>query len=215
MVLHQADGRREPLFGRIVRVGRALRLTERNHFDRHALAPCSSSDLTGFGVGHDGVDVITPPSVNGRRRLRLREYAERPTRSGDAEWTIAMRIPAAIAFLVLSGSASCALAADSVQPVVVTSVGPKAMRLRVAAGVVGPCTSPSNTPLFDGTIGPGQQIVLGTSENCVCVEHTFGDFPDANWSESQIACHVMSCIGRRCRPNPDPAIQISVSSDAR
>jgi hypothetical protein len=126
-----------------------------------------------------------------------------------------MRIPAAIAFLVLLGTAPSALAADSVQPVVVSSIGPTPMRLRVSAGVVGPCSSPSNTPLFDGTIGPGQQIVLGASENCVCVEHTYGDFPDANWSEPQIACHVMVCTGRTCRPNPDPAIRVTVSSNVR
>ncbi|HEX7670471.1 MAG TPA: hypothetical protein VF395_12840 [Polyangiaceae bacterium] len=124
-----------------------------------------------------------------------------------------MRIPPAVAFLAVLGAAPCALADDPVLPVVVSSVGPKAMRLRVAAGIVAPCSSPSNTPLFEGGIAPGQRVVLGTTGNCVCTEHTYGDFPDANWSEALIACHVMICTGRTCRPNPDPAIRVSVSSD--
>jgi hypothetical protein len=123
-----------------------------------------------------------------------------------------MKFPGAMAFLVVLGAAPCALADDPLLPVIVTSVGPKAMRLRVASGVVGPCSSASNTPLFDGRIAPGQQVILGTTENCVCVEHTYDDFPDSNWSMGQIACHVMTCVGRTCRPNPDPAIRVTVSS---
>jgi hypothetical protein len=123
-----------------------------------------------------------------------------------------VRIPGAMAFVAVLGVAPWALADEPLRPVIVYSVGPKEMRVRVAAGVVGPCSSSSNTPLFDGQIASNQQVILETAENCVCVEHTYDDFPDSNWSEPLIACHVMICAGRTCRPNPDPTIRVTLSS---
>jgi hypothetical protein len=123
-----------------------------------------------------------------------------------------MKPLAAMALLVVLGVAPCALADDPVVPVIITSVGPKEMRLRVAAGVVGPCESLSNERLFDGTLAPGQRVVLQTAQGCVCIEHTYDDFPDANWAPTMFACRPVICAGRRCRPADDQTIRVTLSS---
>jgi hypothetical protein len=104
-------------------------------------------------------------------------------------------------------------------PVLVRSIGPKAIRVRIAAftnGFVFPCSSTSNTELWEGPLEPGQQAGIRTPEGCVCVQHTYEDFPDINWSMGETACRPMVCIGwgraRYCWPSPDPTIRVTVSS---
>jgi hypothetical protein len=126
---------------------------------------------------------------------------------------------ATMAFVAVLGAAPCLLADGPAQPVVISSVGPKAMRVLVAgftAGFVFPCSSFSNTQLFEGKLEPGQQVARGTADSCICVAHTYDDFPDANWSMGQVACRPMICTrfgrAKRCWPNPDPTIRVAISS---
>lgn len=106
---------------------------------------------------------------------------------------------------------------DAPRPVIVRSVGPKAMRARVAVGSVFPCSSSSNTQLFDGPLAPGQEIALTTAADCVCVEHTFDDFPEKNWSSSETFCRPVVCTGggrtRVCHPAPDPTLRVDLASN--
>lgn len=131
-----------------------------------------------------------------------------------------MKPTTATAFLIVLGAAPCALADDPAVAVVITSVGPKEMRVRAAGftnGFVFPCSSSLNTQLFEGPVEPGQQVPLRTADGCVCIEHTYDDFPESNWSVGQVACsRRFLCVGgrgaRRCWPNPDPAIRVTLSS---
>ena len=128
---------------------------------------------------------------------------------------------AALAVAAIVTMAPHALATDQLpaQPVVVHSVGPKALRVRIAAfttGFVFPCSSSSNTQLFEGSLEPGGEARVSTPAGCVCVQHTYDDFPESNWSMGLSACRPLICEGytraRRCRLNPDPTIRVSVSS---
>lgn len=127
-----------------------------------------------------------------------------------------MKLVAIPAVVIVLGAAAWAFAGDAPEPVVVTSTGPKAMRARVAVGTVLPCSSPSNTILFDGPLAPGQVATLQTDASCVCVEHTFDDFPDKNWSAPETVCRPTVCTGagrsHACRPAADPTIRVSLSS---
>ena len=125
--------------------------------------------------------------------------------------------------MVVAGSlavASGALAADTPpQPVIVKSIGPKAMRVRIAAfksNFVYPCSSPDNIQIFEGPVEPGASVRVETAAGCVCVAHTFDDSPDLNWSMGQSECRPQLCLGRgrakRCWPNPDPTIRVTLSS---
>ena len=76
-----------------------------------------------------------------------------------------MRIPAATTFLVVLGAAPCSLADAG-----------------FTNGFVFPCSSSLNTPLFEGPLEPGQQVLLRTADSCVCIELTYDDFPDSNSS---------------------------------
>ena len=44
--------------------------------------------------------------------------------------------------------------------------------------------------LFDGAFETGQWVTIQTSATCVCVEHTYDNFPNLNWWERR---HVARC----------------------
>jgi hypothetical protein len=94
-------------------------------------------------------------------------------------------------------------------PVVVYSVGPQRIRVRVATGHVMPCSSSSNQLLFEGPLEPGQSVLVQTPETPICVEHTFGAFPDTDWSRST----WWPPCGRKGGCAPPPVIRVVVSSN--
>ena len=77
-------------------------------------------------------------------------------------------------------------------PVSVTMTGPKAVRVRVAAGVTAPCDSSANTQIFEGKVAPGWGNTWLVSTACICVEQTYEDFPDVGWGEAHIECRPMT-----------------------
>jgi hypothetical protein len=103
-------------------------------------------------------------------------------------------------------------------PVEVTILGPDPVRVRVAAGVAMPCDSSDDHSLIAGRFKPGQTIrAVAVGGGCVCFQHTYAPFSDADWSMPTLIC-------TRCRYNydervwfcppssPDPTIRINVAS---
>jgi hypothetical protein len=89
--------------------------------------------------------------------------------------------------LCLSGADS---AASGEIPVYVSLSGSGTIRLRIADGVVMPCTAGSgNRVLFDGELTAGRSLVL-SSEHCVCVEQTYGAFRKTSWGPARIVCNA-------------------------
>lgn len=89
------------------------------------------------------------------------------------------------------------------------------MRVRVAEftnGFVYPCTSSMNTLLFEGALAPGQWVTIMTPARVVCVQHTYDNFPDLEWSMGQVAERPVVCrrSGRAkyCWPAPDQTIRV-------
>jgi len=70
-------------------------------------------------------------------------------------------------------------------PINLAVVGQGAIRVRLAAGVTTPCSSSNDKPIFDGSLTPGQ-YVFRTAAPSGCVEHTFGQFRDNQWSSPLI-----------------------------
>jgi len=101
-------------------------------------------------------------------------------------------------------------AEDPMWPVVVASVGPQRLRVRVAAGYVQPCSSSSNRMLFEGPLEPGESVSLGTPSLPICVEHTHGAFPDTDWSVGAFFPNGR-CGRGPCRP--PPVVRVVVSSN--
>jgi hypothetical protein len=102
------------------------------------------------------------------------------------------------------------------RPVFVTSNGPKTVKIRVAAGVVMPCDSMSNEKVYAGPIEANQKLALSTPAECVCVEHTYDDFPVVGWGAAFVVCRRQICVGprwhRQCRPDPKAVINIEIQS---
>ena len=110
-----------------------------------------------------------------------------------------------------------AVAADPKAGVIVTSVGPSTLRLRVAEGNVQPCSSSSNKQLYDGMLESGKQLELKTTQMCVCVEHTHGTFSRTDWGPPVTWCRPRVCDATRtqCRGTDDPTIRVTVTSAER
>jgi hypothetical protein len=106
--------------------------------------------------------------------------------------------------------------ASSVTPVVITMLGPGAVRLRVAKGSTLPCDSGDNQMLVEGKFAPGELVRTSTPEACVCVQQTYEPFPDIDWAEGALVCRPQICTwagrSKRCIPAADPTIRISVRS---
>ena len=99
-------------------------------------------------------------------------------------------------------------AADESSPVVVEALGPKAVRIELSEGHTKPCDSNETKRLFVGWIQPGTRWTTTVGSHCVCMRHTFDNFPNTNWSGSHLFCSTRS----KYRPGPDPTIRIAFSS---
>jgi hypothetical protein len=101
-------------------------------------------------------------------------------------------------------------------PVVVTMLGPSAVRVRVSAGMAMPCDSSESRVIIDGKYAPGEVPQATSTEDCVCVQHTYEPFADTDWSNAKLSCRPMICEKLkgdwRCTPAPDPAIRIEIGS---
>ena len=96
------------------------------------------------------------------------------------------------------------------RPVVISSVGPQRIRIRVAIGQSLPCSSSSNQVLFEGPMEPDQSVLIQSPELPVCVEHTHGAFPDTEWSPGQ--WWPPHCPGKGPCQLP-PLVRVVVSSN--
>ena len=106
---------------------------------------------------------------------------------------------------------TAARADSTTRPVVIYSAGPQRIRVRVAIGQALPCSSSSNQLLFDGPIEPGQSVQTETPQVPVCVEHTYGDFPDTEWSRGE--WWPFHC-GSKAGCQLPPVVRVVVSSNA-
>src|SRR5436190_20062902 len=90
----------------------------------------------------------------------------------------------AVSLIVATLGCPAALRADSVtmRPVYIYSVGPQRIRIRVAIGNALPCSSSLNQVLLEGPLEPHQWAVTESPQLPVCFEHTYGAFPDTDWS---------------------------------
>lgn len=84
-------------------------------------------------------------------------------------------------------------------PVHVTVVGQGSIKVRIAAGAAAPCDASSNEPLLEGTLRAGDTRELSSLRHSVCVQHTYGGFRDALWSNAVIVTpRCARWAGRRC-----------------
>jgi hypothetical protein len=114
-------------------------------------------------------------------------------------------------------SAGDAVAADGIAPVVITMLGPGAVRIRIARGSTFPCDSADNRPLLEGKYGPGDIVRTSTPDRCLCVQQTYEPFSDVDWSASSMVCRPQICTrpgkGQKCTPAPDPTIRLAIHSN--
>jgi hypothetical protein len=124
-------------------------------------------------------------------------------------WVIALWLPAAV---MSAGDA----AADGATPVVITMLGPGAVRIRVARGNAFPCDSGDNRLLVQGKFKPGEIVRTSTPDRCLCVQQTYEPFSDIDWSASATVCRPQICTrsgrGQKCVPAPDPTIRLNIHS---
>lgn len=99
-------------------------------------------------------------------------------------------------------------------PLTVSLAGTEKIGVRIAAGTTGPCTSSSNTMVFDGVLEPDQPRTLNTNAYCVCVEQTHAPFLSTGWTPSSIVCRSMKCIGKYCQMDPNAPFEITLASRA-
>ena len=106
-----------------------------------------------------------------------------------------------------------ALRADSMtmRPVYVYSVGPQRIRIRVAIGNGLPCSSSSNRVLLEGPLEPRQWVMTESPQLPICVEHTYGAFPDTEWSPS---VWLPPHCGSKAGCILPPVVRVIVSSNA-
>jgi len=100
--------------------------------------------------------------------------------------------------------------------IVVRALGPKPVRIRVAAGTVYPCDSLANERLYEGKPAVGTHVTINSAAECVCIDQTVEPFTDVGWTASRFQCRPRICTGhgkaRRCRPDPDQTIRIDLRS---
>jgi hypothetical protein len=75
-------------------------------------------------------------------------------------------------------------AASEPYRVEVNVVGTGSIRVRISEGHVIPCESLENRPVLTEWMAPGAPRVFFVSDDCICVEHTYGSFREAEWSVS-------------------------------
>src|SRR4051812_19193372 len=107
-------------------------------------------------------------------------------------------------------------AADGGTPVVITMLGPGAVRIRLARGNTFPCDSGDNRPLLEGKYGPGEVVRTSTPDRCLCFQQTYEPFGDIEWSAPLTVCRPQICTrsgrGKKCVPAPDPTIRFGIHS---
>ena len=102
------------------------------------------------------------------------------------------------------------LRAAPVVPVYVAVEGQGAIRVRLTAGVVAPCDSSSDDPVYDGWLAPGRYVFYTPSWN-VCMQHTFGVSREGEWSTPVILPTVQAIGWRRRGRKP---LEITLSTEA-
>jgi hypothetical protein len=142
----------------------------------------------------------------------------RKSRSIDQVDMLRVSLTAAFGLLLLGTLAAGDAGAESEipVPVLVTLLGPSAVRVRVAEGMAMPCDSSEARVIVEGKYEPGEMLQATSSQDCVCVQHTYEPFADTDWSDAKLVCRPMSCqklkSDWRCTPAPDPTIRIDISS---
>ena len=101
-------------------------------------------------------------------------------------------------------------AEDPTWPVVVHSVGPKHIRLRIAIGAGLPCSSSINRILYEGPIEPEETVLLRAPVVPICVEHTYGTFPETQWAPAQ---HFPAGCRYRGPCNLPSVVRVVISSE--
>jgi hypothetical protein len=95
-------------------------------------------------------------------------------------------------------------------PVLVTIDARKPVQVLVATGPTLPCDASENRPLVKGWMQPNQSARAMSTTGCVCVQHTYDDFPDVNWSTAQMVCRRGCPKGVRCTPDPNQTLWIPI-----
>jgi hypothetical protein len=110
-------------------------------------------------------------------------------------------------------SSDDALGQSVVMPVVVTLQGPKAVQVLVSTGSIYPCDASENKILLKAWMGAGQSVQLYSNVGCVCLQHTYDDFPGVDWSLPRTFCR-RGCERRRpCTVDPNQTISIAIQSN--
>lgn len=155
------------------------------------------------------------------RRLR----AKAPS-SGSAMLRLAMVLPAldvqrirrlvSALWLPIGILSAGDAAADVATPVVITMLGPGAVRIRIARGNAFPCDSGDNHLFVQGKFKPGDIVRTSTPDRCLCFQQTYEPFSDVDWSASSMVCRPQICTrpgkGQKCVPAPDPTIRLAIRS---
>ncbi len=101
-------------------------------------------------------------------------------------------------------------------PVIVTSLGPDAVRVRVASGRTMPCDSSSNRMVIDARLDAGQAVRATSNRGCVCFQQTYAPLADSDWSTPQRVCSPCAYNPATrvwvCPPQREPTIAIQVAS---
>jgi hypothetical protein len=94
---------------------------------------------------------------------------------------------ACIVAIALDARGAAADPPGPIYPIYVTLVGQGAVRVRLTAGVVAPCDSSDDAPVYDGWLAPGRYRFFVTTRS-VCMQHTWGAFRDdgGDWSTPAI-----------------------------
>jgi hypothetical protein len=85
-----------------------------------------------------------------------------------------------------------------VAPLTITNIGTEKLSVRAAAGTTGPCDASVNTPLFKGTLSPGETRTILTDAPCVCFEQTYAPFLSSGWTPPTIRCRPSACLSKYC-----------------
>ncbi len=120
----------------------------------------------------------------------------------------------ALSLLALTFDAHDAVALTP--PWIVVAVGPRPVRVQLSLDTSGgsSCGESSERKIADAMVDPKKPLVAVTSAECVCVRHTYDNFPTLNWAPGSVACRPVLCDGRGhrvCRVAPDPTIRVTIN----
>ena len=127
--------------------------------------------------------------------------------AASRRWPVVVAGAFALVFVDADGRAWTSLG------VVVGLAGPRSVVVEIAAGVVNPCDSSWNVPLYRGRMNPGDVLALQSPKSCICWRQTYDNFPDTNWSPSRITCKTgVTCRNKTCTVDPDPVLRLYLVS---